>query len=174
MVTTGPTSWWRQKRQRERFARAVDASPDATQPYDPKLAGELAVVMMLRRTADDTGPEDATRDRMRAKILGELAVPPPVRPSPVPRTAPAKTKPGRVTGPRGRLAIALGAAFCLVLVLSGMTLLLSRNALPGDPLYGVRRTVESATLGLTSGDDAKGRELKVFAEIGRASCRERV
>ena len=98
---------------------------------------------------------------MRAKVLGELAVPPPMKPSPVPRVA-AKS-PGRVTGTRGRLVIALGAAFCLVLALSGMTLLLSRNALPGDPLYAVRRTVESATLGLTSGDDAKGRKHLEFA-----------
>lgn len=164
MVTAGPTSWWRQKRQRERFARAVDASAREAQPYDPKLAGELAVVVMLRRSADSTAPGDAARDRMRAKVLGELAVPPPVRPSPVPRTAPVPApRKGRVTGPRGRLVIALGAAFCLVLALSAMTLLLSRNALPGDPLYAVRRTVESATLGLTSGDDARGRKHLEFA-----------
>ncbi|HEX5404083.1 MAG TPA: DUF5667 domain-containing protein [Pseudonocardiaceae bacterium] len=61
-----------------------------------------------------------------------------------------------MTGTRGRVAIAMGAVFCLVLALSGMTLLLSRHALPGDALYGVRRTVESATLGLTSGDQGKG------------------
>ena len=116
---------------------------------------------MLRHNADATAPDSAARDRMRAKVLGELAVPSPMKPSPVPRVAAAKT--GRVTGTRGRLVIALGAAFCLVLALSGMTLLLSRNALPGDPLYAVRRTVESATLGLTSGDDAKGRKHLEFA-----------
>jgi hypothetical protein len=44
-----------------------------------------------------------------------------------------------------------------------MTLLLSRHALPGDPLYGVRRAGESASLGLTSGDDAKGRKHLEFA-----------
>lgn len=168
MVTASPTSWWRLKRQRERFARAVDASPGAVQPFDPKLAGELAVVLMLRRTTEATAPDDAARERMRAKVLAELAVPEPVRPSPVPRTAPA-TRPARsarsarVTGTRGRLVIALGAAFCLVLALSGMTLLLSRDALPGDPLYAVRRTVESATLGFISGDDAKGQKHLEFA-----------
>jgi hypothetical protein len=158
-VASGGTPWWRQ-RQRERFARAVDSSPQDSQPYDPKLAGELAVVVMLGHTAAATAPGDAARERMRAKVLAELAVPQ-VRPSPVPRAVPAPR--GRVTSTRGRLVIALGAAFCLVLALSGMTLLLSRNALPGDPLYAVRRTVESATLGLTSGGDAKGRKHLEFA-----------
>lgn len=59
--------------------------------------------------------------------------------------------------------IALGAALCLVLALSGMTLFLSRDALPGDALYAVRRTVESAQLGLTSGDDGKGRKHLEYA-----------
>jgi hypothetical protein len=161
-VNSGRTPWWRQRRQRERFARAVDSSPESTEPYDPKLAGELAVVVMLRRTAPATAPDTDTAARMRAKVLAELAIPA-VRPSPVPRVpAPARPR-GRVTGTRGRLVIALGAAFCLVLALSGMTLLLARNALPGDPLYAVRRTVESATLGLTVGDDAKGRKHLEFA-----------
>jgi uncharacterized protein DUF5667 len=179
-VSSGRAPWWRQ-RQRERFARAADSLPEADQAPDPKLAGELAVVLMLRRAGDDTGLDDATRDRMRAKVLGQLtagqAAPAETtvrRPSPVPRTAPTSapsrppnasgpTRPGRVTGTRGRVAIAMGAVFCLVLVLSGMTLLLARHALPGDALYGVRRTVESASLGLTSGDDGKGRKHLEFA-----------
>ncbi|HEX5121425.1 MAG TPA: DUF5667 domain-containing protein [Pseudonocardiaceae bacterium] len=179
-MSSGRAPWWRQ-RQRERFARAADSLPEADQAPDPKLAGELAVVLMLRRAGEDTRPDDAARDRMRAKVFGQLAaestapVDPTVRrPSPVPRTAsksaPARppkpagsTRPGRVTGTRGRLAIAMGAVFCLVLALSGMTLLLARHALPGDALYGVRRTVESASLGLTSGDDGKGRKYLEFA-----------
>jgi hypothetical protein len=114
--------------------------PEADQAPDPKLAGELAVILMLRRVADQTGLDDAARDRMRAKVFGQLAAEPTERkPSPVPRSAPnsaatrppkpaGSTRPGRVTGTRGRLAIALGAAFCLVLALSGMTLLLARHA----------------------------------------------
>lgn len=107
---------------------------------------------------------------MRAKLFEELAEPEEVvRPSPVPRAPARPTRPARparqpkVTGTRGRLAIALAAAFCLVLALSGMTLFLSRNALPGDPLYAVRRTVESASLGLTAGGQAKGLKHLEFA-----------
>jgi hypothetical protein len=149
--------------------------PEADQAPDPRLAGELAVVLMLRRLADQTGPDEAARDRMRAKVFGQLAAEQTERrPSPVPRSAPrtapsrpprpsGSTRPGRVTGTRGRLAIALGAAFCVVLALSGMTVLLARHALPGDALYGIRRTVESASLGLTSGDDGKGRKYLEFA-----------
>lgn len=179
-MSSGRTPWWR-LRQRERFARAVDALPDTGQSPDPKLAGELAVVMMLRRSATATAPTRDARDRMRAAVLAQLREPEPkpkLVPSPVPRKtaaqqAPAPREPSpqppapptehRITGPRGRFAIAMAAAFCLLLVLSGMTLFLSRNALPGDPLYGVRRTVESATLGMTSGDEAKGLKYLEFA-----------
>jgi hypothetical protein len=145
--------------------------PEPGHGHDPKLAGELAVVLMLRRAGTALSPDDATRDRMRAAVLQGLAEQPtepqPVAPTPKRATSdrpPQATGPGRrVTGTRGRLTIALGAAFCLVVALSGMTLLLSRHALPGDALYGVRRTVESASLGLTSGDDAKGRKYLEFA-----------
>lgn len=169
-MSSGRTPWWR-LRQRERFARAVDSLPDTGRSPDPKLAGELAVVMMLRRSAAATAPTRDARDRMRATVLARLPEPeskPRLVPSPVPRTpaarqAAAPRTEGRVTGPRGRFAIAMAAAFCVLLVLSGMTLFLSRNALPGDPLYGVRRTVESATLGMTSGDEAKGLKHLEFA-----------
>jgi hypothetical protein len=158
-VRSGSTPWWRH-RQRERFARAADSLPRAAEARDPRLGGELAVVVMLRRGAN-TPPLDASaRERIRTKVFDELAQPVTEAPTPSPvprsRTVPAPARPRRVTGTRGRLVIAVAAAFCVVLALSGMTLLLSRNALPGDPLYGVRRTVESASLGLTVGDDAKG------------------
>lgn len=164
-MTSGSTPWWR-RRQRERFARAVDSLPQSGPAHDPKLAGELAVVLMLRRTEEATAPDAEARDRMRAKLFERLAEPeepPPavVRPSPVPRKAPAPAR--RSTGTRGRLVIAMAATFCLLLALSGMTLFLSKDALPGDPLYGVRRTVESASLGLTMGGQAKGMKHLEFA-----------
>ncbi len=156
---------WTRNRQRERFARAADAlagpgGTSDTEPNDPRLAGELAVLLRLSRSTDATAPEPDTRERMRAKVVAEL----PAILTERARTARQTTlssasKPGakqHVTGPRGRLAIAVGAAFCLVIAVCGMAMLLSGNALPGDPLYGVRRTVESAAMGLTFGDESKG------------------
>jgi hypothetical protein len=188
-VGAGSTPW-RRHRQRERFARATEASPTtkpsteasppADQPNDPELAGELAIVLMLRRSADATAPDAETRARMRDAVLARWSAHPTESEEPAAEAVrPAGSTPGRrsrrsaparpagradrVTGTRGRLVIALGAALCLVLALSGMTLFLSRDALPGDPLYAVRRTVESAQLGLTSGDDGKGRKHLEYA-----------
>ena len=151
-------------RQRERFARAADAlagaKPSQVEPHDPRLAGEFAVLLRLSRTGDATAPEPDARERMRATIVAELPAilteqTKAARSTTLSTTGKA-TATGRVTGPRGRIAIAVGAAFCLVIALCGMTMLLSGNALPGDPLYGVRRTVESAAMGLTFGDESKG------------------
>ncbi|HEY2695836.1 MAG TPA: DUF5667 domain-containing protein [Pseudonocardiaceae bacterium] len=151
-------------RQRERFARAADAlaghgkQRDQAEPHDPRLAGAFAVLLRLSRSGDATAPEPDARERMRAKVLAEL---PGIlteharatRPTTLSTTGKATP---RGTGTKGRLAIALGAAFCLVVALCGMTMLLSGSALPGDPLYGVRRTVESAAMSLTFGDESKG------------------
>ncbi|WP_211351328.1 DUF5667 domain-containing protein [Saccharothrix variisporea] len=207
------------RRQHEQFARAVDAQPDeaarAAQAGDAGLADELAVVALLRKAAATSGPDEATRARMRARVLGAspsstdapgttpaatgpagagpatttatsptatsptatsparlTAVGPRAsRPAP-PGTAPSGTGPAQPTtigtrrprgGARGRLAIALAAALCLVFSLAGMSLLLSRDALPGDALYGVKRTAESASLGLTFGEESKGYKRLEFA-----------
>jgi hypothetical protein len=147
MVGRGITPLWRH-RQRERFARAVDTRPA---DVDPGLAAELAVVDLLRTAAQTTSPDAAARERMRLRILN--AQPPPTA---------AIATPLR-TGARGRLAVAMAAALCLVLSLAGMSLLLSRGALPGDALYGMKRTAESASLGLTFGNESKALKRLEFA-----------
>lgn len=124
--------------QAERFARAL-TSPDP----DPDFESDLAIVAALRTLGPDTAPDDAARDRMRERIL-------------------AKSSPA-VSSRRGRFAIALVAALALVLALGGMSLLLSRDALPGDALYGVKRTAEAASLGLTFGDESKALKHLEFA-----------
>ncbi|MEV0676592.1 DUF5667 domain-containing protein [Actinosynnema sp. NPDC050436] len=138
-------------RQREQFARAVEALPGET---DPAFADELAVVALLREAAATSGPDEAARARMRERVLAAA-------PAPAPVTGIERRRPR--SGARGRLAVALAAALCLVFSLAGMSLLLSRDALPGDALYGVKRTAESASLGLTFDEESKGYKRLEFA-----------
>ncbi|MBV9011243.1 MAG: hypothetical protein JO272_04200 [Pseudonocardiales bacterium] len=64
---------------------------------------------------------------------------------------------------RGRLLVAAAAALCLLMSLSGMSVLLSRDALPGDALYSFKRTTESAELGLTFGEQPRALKHLEFA-----------
>lgn len=74
---------------------------------------------------------------------------------------PARTR--AVSGARARFAVAAVAVLALVGSLAGMSLLLARDALPGDALYGVKRTAEAASLGLTFGDEGKALKHLEFA-----------
>ncbi|SHE49168.1 DUF5667 domain-containing protein [Streptoalloteichus hindustanus] len=168
--------------------RDVDPAPFTR--LDDQLTSELAIVALLRRAADGVGPDPAARERMRQRLLAELAARPPVEPAGAvrrPRRRPGRRPPGRgrdarrpdtgssspegpaagEAGPRhgahGRLAVALVATLCLVLSLSGMSLVLSRDALPGDPLYRVKRSAENASLGLTFGDESRAVKHLEFA-----------
>ncbi|GAB3911296.1 hypothetical protein GCM10029964_116830 [Kibdelosporangium lantanae] len=120
--------------QAERFARALESAGDGAD-----FAAELAVVAALKDL--DLGPDDDARDRMRRRVLAKPAV----------------------SSRRKRLAVALVAALVLVFALAGMSLLLSQGALPGDPLYGVKRTAEAASMGLTFGDEPKALKHLEFA-----------
>lgn len=68
-----------------------------------------------------------------------------------------------LAGARGRLAVAALALLALVGSLAGMSVLAARDALPGDALYGVKRTAEAASLGLTFGDEPKALKHLEFA-----------
>jgi Domain of unknown function (DUF5667) len=75
---------------------------------------------------------------------------------------PARAR-SRVTGVRGRVLVAAAAALCLLVSLSAMSLLMARDALPGQALYGVKRSAESAELGLTFGAESRGFKHLQFA-----------
>lgn len=68
-----------------------------------------------------------------------------------------------MSGARGRFAVAAVAVLALIGSLTGMSLLLSRDALPGDAFYGVKRTAEAAELGMTFGDEGKALKHLEFA-----------
>ncbi|GGS22120.1 hypothetical protein GCM10010171_13680 [Actinokineospora fastidiosa] len=140
---------------------------------------EDAVRALLAELAPLTAPDAAERSRMRERVLAGLAkpTPSPRAPSPRPpragraprgrRTAGVATRPADEPrtgfGARGRFAVAAVAVLALVFSLAGMSLLLARDALPGDPLYGIKRTGEAASLGLTFGDEDRAFKHLEFA-----------
>ncbi|MFF4592553.1 DUF5667 domain-containing protein [Amycolatopsis sp. NPDC001319] len=137
-----PVWFSRDRTENERFDRALDPSPVER---DGEFADELAVVAALRSLGEAGAPDVATRERIRAEIEGRLG-------QPVVRR---RWKP--------RMADLVAAGIALVLGLAGLTLLLSRNAMPGDALYTVKRAGEETSLGLTFGDEAKARKHLEFA-----------
>jgi Domain of unknown function (DUF5667) len=145
----------------EAFARAVDS--DMRDVADRVLQRELTVVSTLRQVGNTIGPTQMERERMRRRVMTEFGSVVHEGNSPVlPLRAPRQGRwiPDQT---RGRLVVAAAAALCLLMSLSGMSLLLSRDALPGDALYSVKRTAESAELGFTFGDQPKALKHLEFA-----------
>jgi hypothetical protein len=162
-VRTTRTSGGRNSDEQEQqiFARAVDSG--MREVSDHTLRRELMVVAALRQAGAIVGPNSVERDRMRQRVMAEF--------SSVVREGNSPVLPLRVCRhrrwipeeARGRLVVAVAAALCLLMSLSGMSVLLSRDALPGDPLYSFKRTTESAELGLTFGDQPKALKHLEFA-----------
>lgn len=143
---------------------------------DAALNHDLALVAGLRHVGSAVaGPDAFERDRMRRRIMAEFPA--------VTRDADLRIADSRSVGrrhvaahrapgrwraipdeARGRLLVAAAAALCLFMSLSAMSLLLSRDALPGDALYTFKRSAESAELGLTFGDERKAFKHLEFAD----------
>ncbi|HET6286846.1 MAG TPA: DUF5667 domain-containing protein, partial [Amycolatopsis sp.] len=140
----GVPGWFaRERADGDRFADLVDGTAP---PEDDEFAHELALVGGLRALGAGGAPDAETRQRIRDEIAGRLAE--------------VEAAPKR----RGHVVANLAAAAAaLVLVLGGVTLLLSKDALPGDPLYGIKRTGESAALGLTFDEQDKAKKHLEFA-----------
>ena len=163
--------------EQERFARAVDSG--MREVSDDMLNRELTVVAALRQVGSQfestAGPDPAERDRMRQRVMAEFSSVVHDGTSPVlplsssgwnSGSASRKASRNRRWIPdetRGRLVVAAAAALCLLMSLSGMSVLLSRDALPGDALYTFKRSAESAELGLTFGDQPKALKHLEFA-----------
>lgn len=147
--------------EQDSFARAVDSG--IRDVSDRTLQRDLTVVAALRQAGATVGPTPAERDRMRQRILTEFSSVVHEGNSPV---LPLRTSRHRRWLPdetRGRAVVAAAAALCVVMSLSGMSVLLSRDAVPGDALYTFKRTAESAELGLTFGDQPKALKHLEFA-----------
>lgn len=130
---------------------------------DLALQRELTIATALRHVGTSVGPTEQERDRMRRRVMAEFSSVVHDGNSPV---LPMRGSSRRSWVPdqtRGRLVVAAAAALCLLMSLSGMSLLLSRDAVPGDALYSFKRTAESAELGLTFGDQPKALKHLEFA-----------
>lgn len=155
--------------EQENFARAVDGG--MREVSDHSFDRELAVVAALRQVGAQSeamiGPDPAERERMRQRVMAEFSSVVHGGTSPVlPLSSPRQASRNRRWVPdetRGRLVVAAAAALCLLMSLSGMSVLLSRDALPGDALYTFKRSAESAELGLTFGDQPKALKHLEFA-----------
>ncbi|HEY9472575.1 MAG TPA: DUF5667 domain-containing protein, partial [Mycobacteriales bacterium] len=71
--------------------------------------------------------------------------------------------PGRATRPNRRLALLAGTLSALV-VFSGLTVVVSDHALPGDTLYSLKRTTEGVELALARGEQARAERHLDFAQ----------
>ncbi len=133
---------------------------------DPTMRRELTTVAALRQVGAGLGPDPAERERMRQRVMAEFSSVVHEGSSPVLTLRSSRTSGSRQWIPsetRGRLMVAAAATLCLLMSLSGMSVLLSRDALPGDALYSFKRTAESAELGLTFGDQSKALKPLEFA-----------
>jgi hypothetical protein len=129
----------------------------------PALDRELAVVAALRDAGTTVGPNQAERDRMRRRLMAEFPAIVHEGSSPVLPLRRSKLRRAVPDETRGRLVVAAAAALCLLMSLSGMSVLLSRDAVPGDALYTFKRSAESAELGLTFGQEGKALKHLEFA-----------
>lgn len=140
------------RRAAEDFARVVDGiQVDRAE----RFGGLTATVELLREQETPVARAEFVADlRSRLMVAADtLLAPAPVtaRPAKVIELSPTVRRHNR------RLAIAT-AAFVVVGGTAGAAAA-AENSLPGDPLYPLKRTIESAQVSFSSSDTAKGHDL---------------
>lgn len=169
---TGPFS----VRRARRFARAIDPDRRAPGRPDPTVdtvrdeeTRRLVEVTDRLRTGDFNGtPSPEFRARLRAQLVAlaetELTTSPSTARHGATRRGaprPAGRRTSRSTTPR--LALLAGTLSALLLC-SGLTVVISGHALPGDTLYSLKRTTENVELALAHGPQAKAQRHLDFAQ----------
>jgi hypothetical protein len=164
-------------RRAERFAQLLDEASGKPRRHsrtarDDELTGYLALSRRISdvELSDEASPSQDFRSSLRAMLIANAER------EGIGGTAANPATPGRVyaagsaTTPRRRPvlgsrrtrgAIIVGIA-AGTLALSGMSMA-SGDAMPGDPLYGVKRSTESAQLALAGSDVDKGQTYLGFA-----------
>ena len=153
------------RRRAERLAQLLDEATGRPRHHtrstlDGELAGYVRLSEELARTANVTSsPTTEFRSELRAMLVATAE-----REGVGRDDAPVAAAEGRralVGSKRARGAVLVGLA-AGTLALSGMSAA-SSDAMPGDPLYGVKRSTESARLALAGSDVSRGQLYLGFA-----------
>lgn len=146
----------RARRQAVVFAALVEGGPEGREP-STELAVFLEIVADLRDLdAPVMRPEFASdlRDRLMHEAPLHLAE--------AARSGPGDSgRRDETSAPHRAFArlTRVAAVTCLVIGVSGGVAAASQSALPGDPLYGVKRTIERAEVRLAGSESGRGEEL---------------
>jgi hypothetical protein len=176
----------------DRFATLVEETGSGRHHQRPadRDADLLALVGLAHRLGRQPHPpvRERFRDELQARLLAEFArqvatpgVPAARNPAEdqhaedlARRASEEKTQVVRLVRPRpggrGRLAVIIGVATGAV-ALSGVSMA-SGGAMPGDPLYSVKRSGEQAQLVLTVSDASRGQLHLEFARTRLVEARQ--
>jgi hypothetical protein len=146
-------------RRAERFADLLDARSNGApaRSGDREMAGlvRTATVLSSSHQPAEATPDPMFTDRLRTRLLSVMEV------QGIAQPTRSGSRAGRAFRVPRRVVIA-GPALAGVLALSGVGAA-SSGAVPGDTLYGVKRSTESAQLSLASSDVNRGRLFLDFA-----------
>nr|WP_239676571.1 DUF5667 domain-containing protein [Natronosporangium hydrolyticum] len=178
------------RRRAERFSQLLDEANGGRRQhlrttYDDEV-GDL-VALQRRLVEEIRAPEldhefrtglramlvaTAQREGIGATAEPEPSEPPPANPwltHPLVGAATARLRTAFAQGPRTRTAVIAGVTVGAV-AFTGMSTA-SENAMPGDALYGVKRSAERAQLALASSDLGRGQLYLEFAQTRLAEAR---
>jgi hypothetical protein len=148
----------RQARLAQDLAAALEGRGVASARRDPALAPLLALAQGLQTVP--LAPSADFRDALRQRLLAVATV----APAPVAVPSPLERAKTWVEGWRVQKAIAgLAASMAAVVGVSGVSVAASRS-LPGDALYGVKRTAESVQVSMARNDVNRGKRHLQHAE----------
>jgi hypothetical protein len=148
------------------LSASLHGYPDPATSPDPAVR-QLVSALATLEMAPDPSPEFRTELRTQLVAVTPRLVAEgwtEAEPRPAAVVAAPRAHRRRSGGWRRPVAFAVSGVAVLVLLLGGFVWL-SRSALPGDTLYGVKRTAESVQLALTSGTEAKARLELHFAKL---------
>jgi hypothetical protein len=169
------------RRRAERFAQLLDEAEGGRRHHsrsrlDPELGSMVDLGLKVTELADEVGPDPLFRADLRTMLIaaaqrdgiGISAVTPPDGTRVRQRTYAGVLAGGGLRGRisrrlRTRGAIVVSVIAAGTLALSGMSAA-SGDALPGDPLYGIKRSTERAQLALASSDVTRGQLYLEFAK----------